>query len=146
MSIDNLLSRLDRVKPTSPNTWLACCPSHPDKTPSLSVRKLDDGRILIHCFGGCSVENILSAVGLEFSDLYPPKPILHAKPERRPFPALDVLTSLAHEVAIVACAAGTLQSKGTLEDDECERLALAHARIQSGLSLAIGGATRHAPS
>ena len=65
MNIDNLLSRLHKVKKTGPDRWLACCPAHEDKTPSMAIRELGDGRILIHDFAGCSVEAILDAVGLK---------------------------------------------------------------------------------
>ena len=52
MTIDNVLARLKNVKQTSKETYLACCPSHDDRTPSLSIRGLADGRILIHCLVG----------------------------------------------------------------------------------------------
>jgi len=50
-----LLEHLQCVKQTASDRWLACCPSHPDRSPSLSIRKLDDGRVLVHDFGGCAV-------------------------------------------------------------------------------------------
>ena len=63
--IDNLLSRLDKVKRTGNGSYQACCPAHADKFPSLTIRETDDGKILLHCFGGCSVQEIVSAVGME---------------------------------------------------------------------------------
>jgi Toprim domain-containing protein len=33
--------------------WLARCPGHLDRTPSLSLRVSDDGRLLLHCFNNC---------------------------------------------------------------------------------------------
>lgn len=64
MSADTLLSRLDKVKQTGQGRWLACCPAHDDKNPSLSVRELDDGRMLLHCFTGCDVHSVLNALSL----------------------------------------------------------------------------------
>ncbi len=32
---------------------VACCPSHDDQTPSLSVRDGDGDKLLTHCFSGC---------------------------------------------------------------------------------------------
>jgi putative DNA primase/helicase len=49
----------------------ALCPAHGDKTPSLSVATGDDGRVLLHCFSGCSVESVVNAVGLAMTDLFP---------------------------------------------------------------------------
>lgn len=33
--------------------WMAPCPAHEDKSPSLSIRDTDDGKILVHCHAGC---------------------------------------------------------------------------------------------
>ncbi len=134
--IDDLLSRLDKVRKTGPGRWNARCPAHDDKSPSLTVRELDDGRILIHCFTGCSPADVLAAVGLEFADLFPPdsRAIGHANPERRPFPAADVLRALNRETLIVAAAAGFLLEGRALSDEDRERLALAFERIQEGVA------------
>jgi hypothetical protein len=37
----------------------------------LSVREGDDGRVLLHCFAGCSVNEVVAALGIELSDLFP---------------------------------------------------------------------------
>ena len=71
MSINVLLDRLVKVKSHGENKWLACCSAHPDKTPSLAIQELNDGRILIHCFAGCAPSDIMTAVGLSMSDLFP---------------------------------------------------------------------------
>lgn len=94
MTAEAVLSRADKVRRTGSGTWICCCPAHADKSPSMTVRELDDGRVLIHCFAGCDVESVLGAFGLEFDALFPPKPIDHAKPLRKPFPAADVLEVL----------------------------------------------------
>lgn len=54
--------------------WMALCPAHDDRTPSLSVSEGQDGKALIKCFGGCTTEAIASALGLEMPDLFPDKP------------------------------------------------------------------------
>ncbi|HOK13508.1 MAG TPA: CHC2 zinc finger domain-containing protein [Candidatus Kapabacteria bacterium] len=63
---NEILSRLEKVKPTGYNQYIACCPAHNDKNPSLSV-KYDDknDKVLLHCFAGCSHEEIIGALGLE---------------------------------------------------------------------------------
>ena len=145
MTADLLLSRLDRVRQTGPDRWSAPCPAHPDKTPSLRIRELPDGRVLLHCFTGCSVESVLAALGLEFADLYPPRPDAHlVKGERRPWNPLDVLKALALEASIVLVAARDMIEAGdlVLGDEGFTRLELAYDRIQSALTLAKG-ATRH---
>lgn len=135
MTIDNLISRLDKVKSTGKGKWLACCPAHSDKTPSLAVRQTDDERILLHCFAGCSVESVLGAVGMDFADLHP-EPLTHnAKPERRPYPAADVLRCIAFESLVVFFAATNISTGIPLPQTERDRLLLAVTRIQTALRL-----------
>ena len=42
---------------------LAYCPAHPNtKTPALSVKNGDGGRLLVHCFAGCAGVDVLAAL------------------------------------------------------------------------------------
>lgn len=130
MSADALLNQLEGVKRTGPGRWLARCPSHDDKHPSLAIRELDDGRVLVHDFAGCDVEHVLSAVGLTFDALYPERSLDDRKPrERRPFPAADVLRCIELETLIVACAASSMARGETLPESERQRLMTAAERI-----------------
>lgn len=72
--VNQLLARLERVKQVGSGKWKACCPAHDDKSPSLGIKHTDDGKILIHCFSGCPVAEILAAIGLDMNDLYPDNP------------------------------------------------------------------------
>ncbi len=131
-----LLSRLEGVRQTGQGRWLAACPAHEDRTPSLSIRELSDGRVLIHDFGGCAAGDVLAAVGLRLSDLFPERLGDHVKGERRPFPAADILKALAFE-ALVVLMAGTALLAGTpLPEVDRDRLAVAVARIGEALALA----------
>ena len=67
---DIILSKLSKVKGNGVK-YIACCPAHDDKSPSLSLLFNPDGRILIHCHAGCEALDVLSAIGLTLSDLYP---------------------------------------------------------------------------
>ena len=71
MRSDLILSRLDKVKRMGGNQWMACCPAHEDKSPSLSIFENHDGRILVNCFAGCGGSDVMTAIGLSLSDLYP---------------------------------------------------------------------------
>lgn len=51
---------------------VARCPAHDDRSPSLSVREGADGRALIWCHAGCDTEAVIAALGLRWSDLFPP--------------------------------------------------------------------------
>ena len=142
MTAEALLSRLDRVKRTGADRWIARCPAHDDRGPSLAVRELDDGRVLIHCFAGCSAHEVVSGAGLTLAELFPPKPIgAHStKSERRPFPALDVLRCIAQEALILAVAAMRLGRGHPIPDDDRKRLLVAAERICAAVQLAEGAA------
>jgi len=71
MTAEALLSKLEGVKSTGDHKWVARCPAHDDKSPSLTIRETDDGRVLLHCFAGCPVEHVLAGAGLTFADLFP---------------------------------------------------------------------------
>jgi hypothetical protein len=126
----NLIERLDKVRKNGPDSWSACCPAHNDKSPSLVVRELADGRVLVHCFAGCGVDEIVRAVGLEMRDLFPPRNITHTKPETRPFPAAAILKAIVFEVIIVKIAGEIMSDGNHLGDEEHKRLVLAVERIQ----------------
>ncbi len=73
MTAATLLDRLNGVRSTGAGKWIAKCPAHADKRPSLSIREGDSGAVLAYCFAGCDVSSIAAAVGLELSDLFPPR-------------------------------------------------------------------------
>ena len=63
---------LDRLNVASRNgTKAMCfCPAHDDRTnPSLSV-KAQNGRLLLYCFAGCHLDDVISEIGLEMKDLF----------------------------------------------------------------------------
>ena len=68
--IVHLLSRLEGVRKCG-DGWSALCPAHEDRSPSLSISDADDGRVLVHCHAGCSVDAVCGAVGLRVADLMP---------------------------------------------------------------------------
>jgi 5S rRNA maturation endonuclease (ribonuclease M5) len=71
--IDLVLSRLKGTKETK-NGWDALCPAHDDHNPSLGVKVMEDGTVLIKCRSrACSLEAICKAIGLEVKDLFPNK-------------------------------------------------------------------------
>ena len=66
--VELLLSKLPDAT-TKGKGWSARCPAHEDRRPSLSVSEGDDGRALVWCHAGCTVEAICNAVGLRVADL-----------------------------------------------------------------------------
>lgn len=135
MIADHLLELLEGVKRTGQDRWLAKCPAHGDRTASLSIRETDDSRVLVHCFAGCSVHEVVAAVGLEITDLFPPRPAYDrpGKPERRPIPAADAIRCLTFEGMVIA-AAGRSFLSGKWNEAEQSRLVDALGRISAAMT------------
>ena len=60
--LDSLITRLNGARKTGDGRYIAKCPAHPDKSPSLAITQADD-KILIHCFAGCAVNDVLAGGG-----------------------------------------------------------------------------------
>lgn len=134
--IDRLLTRLDRLKQTGCGQWIARCPAHQDKSPSLSIKQCDDGTILLHDFAGCSPSDVLAAVGMTLADLFPERLKPRTPEERRSAREAfkrdswrAALGVLSREATVVGCAAGMLRQGGKLTAADDDRLTLAMRRI-----------------
>jgi hypothetical protein len=98
----------------------------------LSVRELDDGRTLLHCFGGCGVDAVLGALGLAMIDLHPPRdpqPGAGRAHERRPWSAADLLHLAAAEAHIACIAACDIAQGRTLAEGDRARVLEAARRL-----------------
>jgi hypothetical protein len=137
-NLDNILSRLNKVKGRSGN-WVACCPAHEDRSPSMTIRETPDGKILMHCFSGCSIGEIAGAIGIDLSDLFPPtNEYDYNKPQRRDKPrflASDLLKVISFEATVVAIAANDLAKGRTLRETDKDRLMTACQRINEALEM-----------
>lgn len=101
--LDLVVSRLDAhdCRPRKSGDGLtARCPAHEDDRASLSASEGKDGKVLLRCFAGCQVADIVKALGLEMKDLFPPKeakakrngsrgPAPWERPIRATFPYVD---------------------------------------------------------
>jgi len=68
--VELVLSRLPDAKRNG-RGWVALCPVHEDRRPSLSICEGGDGRALLCCHAGCSNEAIVKTLGLTLRDLMP---------------------------------------------------------------------------
>lgn len=137
MDVTELVARLDGVRKNGGDSWVARCPAHPDRSPSLTVKGLSDGRILLHCFGGCDTEAVLDALGVTFSDLFPAP--LGDFPRARPaFTPLDALRALTRESGIVAIASSDIARGKKLTEEDSSRVFVAAGRIATALEFVHG--------
>jgi len=130
-----VLDRLERVRRCGKG-HTARCPAHADRTASLSLCEGSDGRVLLHCFAGCSAIDVLAAIGLQLIDLYPerlsplnPNHRSELREYARQANWRAALNVLSLECAVVRIAAGELVRGAVLSTDDQARLAQAHDRI-----------------
>lgn len=126
--LELLLSQLEGVRRTGHGRFVARCPSHGDKHPSLAIRETDDGVLLLHCFAGCSTHEVVSAIGIALGDLFPQREATSRKPERRPFSANDLLILAAWESLIASIISADI-ARGKTDADQ-PRLLTAAQRLQ----------------
>lgn len=136
---DRVLGAATAVRRTGPGRWTARCPAHEDRRPSLSVREADDGKVLVRCWAGCGVDEVVAGLGLRMEDLFPPRrdrsPGSGAPRERRPWSASDLLRLAAFEATVVLVVAADLLA-GRPADRE--RL-LQAAQVLTGLVGVVDG-------
>ena len=136
--LNTFLSYLDGVH-KSGDGFRSKCPAHEgDNDSILSIRETEDGRVLVKCFYGCEVKEVLSAIGLEFADIMPERLTHHATPEQRRKWKQDALhkdwagfvNDLLYESRIVHLANQQIRRGEPLDDEKNERLDLSLERIE----------------
>ena len=133
-----LLAQLKKVQPKGKGQWMACCPAHEDRSPSLAIKENHDGRILLKCFAGCSAYEIVSSVGMDMQDLFPKDDLLKGnvhsyKSERRPFYATDLLRIIHFEALLTSIAAFDMAEGRQVSDGDRKRLKTAFERINEAV-------------
>jgi hypothetical protein len=131
MNAEAVIARLDRVRRVGDRRWVAACPAHESTSrSSLSVRELDDGRVLMHDFGGCAVEAVLGAIGLSFDALFPERTVEdRVRRTRSPWDGRNALRSLVGEITVVALYASDLRAGRVPDHRDHERFLLACSTI-----------------
>lgn len=133
--INRVLDACDGVR-KSGGGWIAKCPSHEDKRPSLSIAEGDNGTVLLHCYAGCEVHSIAAGMGLEVSDLFVKnaQPLSRAqRTELRQRQKINqwaaVLPVLQFEALVILCGAQDVAAGKALSEADRARYAAAVGRI-----------------
>jgi len=143
-NLDVLLSRLNSVRKCG-SGWVAKCPAHDDRNPSLSIGESDGGVVLLKCHAGCSACEVVNALGLEMSDLFPASssgPGIdrnHLRLRMREAELCASANVLGLESKVVQLCAHDACSGVAISDEDLARLNVACARIDLARAL-IGGA------
>lgn len=113
MSASEIVHRLDHCREVKSGEWIARCPAHDDSSPSLTIKELSDGRVLVHCFAGCGAIDVLTSVGLDWDTLFPPE--TEHYPGRRRIRQSETVDSLVIEIAEHDRAMGKRLGKADIE-------------------------------
>ncbi len=134
-NIDALLSKLKKVTQRGQGQWMACCPAHEDRSPSLAIKENHDGRVLLKCFAGCGAADVVHAVGLTLSDLFPEggkdqlDPFAFARIERKK--SHDLANEIQREKLILAIAQSDREKGKTISPKDRERELEAFKRVRA---------------
>jgi hypothetical protein len=125
-----LLSRLSGVKNTGRDKWLAQCPAHDDRSPSLAIKQIDD-RLLIRCFAGCGYLDVLAAIGLDANALFPDRCPDANEPRCKPprFNKAELFDIAVSEAGILALGWNDLLVNGSVPDTDRERVQRAYSTV-----------------
>lgn len=131
--IDLVLSIVEKPRRRQSGQYSARCPAHDDKGPSLSIRETPDGAVLLHCFAGCAVSDVVAGLCLQMHDLFPPSERPMGAPKRvtSALTALQALELLDQEASLVAIAAAGLAHGHAVGEGDRQRLILAAGRISA---------------
>lgn len=139
--INLLLERLENVKPAGQG-YRACCPAHESKSRNtLTIKQTDDGRVLLHDFGGCSALEIVHALGLELADLFDRPITANMTPGQRRELRDKVkmarwkaaCSDLQVEINILLLTAGQAYRGEPINDADMNRMKLAGVRIRHAM-------------
>jgi putative DNA primase/helicase len=95
--------------------WMTRCPAHDDRTPSLSIRDADHGKVLVRCHAGCDQERVIAA--LRKSRLWPNdgrRPLSSKVRQRSPVEDKTDLDDTSRTEAALAIWESAKRAQGTL--------------------------------
>jgi len=133
--LDNILPRLDKLRQTGTNRWVACCPAHDDHNPSLSISETDDGTVLLHCFPGCPTQAVVDAMGLKMRDLFEGNADRVKAGEYPRANYRATLTEIRHPLWVVLLAAQDVYAGGVLTACDLNALGNAIGTINGALEV-----------
>lgn len=134
---DVLLSRLHGVM-KSGNGWRARCPACSGKQRDNVSIAVMDGRVLVHCFAGCTRDDVLAAAGLTWKDLQPPRHWPLSPEDRRKerqrmreVGVTQAVTTLTRELVVIRAAAQMLARGHAISDEDMARITDAAACVDA---------------
>jgi hypothetical protein len=116
--IENFLTRLDKVKQIGNGEWVACCPAHDDKHPSMSVSEKGD-TFVVKCHSQhCGGIAIMESVGLTASDFYEKTDLpIHIRATKRKWTPRQICELIGESSSNVALLCERFMTTGLWDDE-----------------------------
>lgn len=93
--------------------WMARCPAHDDRTPSLSIADARDGKVLVRCHAGCDQRDVIAALRARGAwDADARRPTRFSRKPDRPLPAEPDCDAINRMEAALALWRGAQSAKG----------------------------------
>lgn len=133
--INQLLSSLQKTRKLGQGKWIACCPVHQDKSPSLAITQKPDGGVLIHCFS-CHANGlaVCSALGVDPSTLFPrvdnPR---YEKQSCSGFSAWQLMYALKDDLIRLLVVANSMKAVNALSNEDRDFVSSLVIRINEGI-------------
>lgn len=132
--IELVLSRLDNPRQSGRDRWRCACPGCGGNISALSIGVGLDDAVLLRCWKGCGVYEVVAALGLGLHDLFPQAaPSVHSSPPLRRhgmLTAAQALEVIGFECMLTWTAAFNLANGHALTAEDLDRLGVAAKRIQ----------------
>lgn len=94
--------------------WMARCPAHDDRAPSLSIADARDGKVLVRCHAGCDQRDVIAALRARGAwDADARRPTRFSRKPDRPLPAEPDCDAIKRTEAALAIWRGTKLAEGT---------------------------------
>lgn len=106
----------------------------------MNVKELPDGKVLVICRAGCSIQQIIDATGVNWGVFFPQVGNTYAeyRREARSFPAQEVLAALDFELEVARIGLADIINGTPVSEGDRARYSLALKRIQNAIRIARG--------
>lgn len=94
--------------------WMARCPAHDDRAPSLSIADTRDGKVLVRCHAGCDQRDVIAALRARgVWDVAERRPFRSLRKADRPLPAEPDSDAIKRTEAALAIWRASQSAEGT---------------------------------
>ena len=135
-----LSTKLNKFRRISEGRYIACCPVHGDKNPSLGITLKDNGKWLINCLScGANGQAVCDVLGIDVTALFPPND--NPRYEKQPrigFSAWQLLHAIQPDLVRLLVIANMLREIEALTEEDRAFIASLVIRLSDGINYLEG--------